>query len=108
MTNKERRFTLRLSEEDYETLSQEAKKHRMCFSEYVRYRLLRTDWIEDESGNYIGNGTPNVSIAPGSLFYYEATAELVQLEHYIETLPRGIKNRDEMKGAVENLWHLLR
>lgn len=108
MTNKEKRFTVRLSEEDYEALSKEAKQHRMCFSEYMRYRLLRNDRDEDESGNYRGGRTPNVSMAPGSLYYYDATTELVQQQHYIEALPRGVKNRDEMKGVVENLWRLLR
>lgn len=108
MTDKGRRFTLRLSDEDYEILSQEAKQHRMCFSEYVRYRILRADQDEDEFGNYRGNGVPNVTMAPGSLLYYDATRELIQLQHYIEALPRGAKNKEEMKGVVENLWQLLR
>lgn len=101
---KEKRITLRLDNQLYDVLLQNAKKNHMSISAYVRNELCeRESFI-----NKMVTGRNEQMLNTQKM--KEIRCTLILLQHDIESIHRGGKTKyliGKMQMEVENIWDIL-
>lgn len=96
---KEKRITIRLSDNEYMNLKEESNKKGMTISDYLRNRLFNERKTNEPQSLYDKQQTD----------LQDLKIELLNLRYFIERLPNIKKsNREYMEERIENIWLMLK
>lgn len=96
---REKRITIRLSENEYVKLQEEASKKELTISDYLRNNLFNERKINELQSPYYKQ----------QMNLQDLKMELLDLRYFIERLTNVKRsNKEYIEERIENIWHMLK